>query len=162
MEGDLEEGRGIWEINPFGAGYTVQMVDPGMPERFCIPLKGIQPHDRLCVGAYPVAWRVEATDTGKEFYFYWATSDMVWDLQAPDISGGSGTVDILPKAQGAYSQMWRLTPVEAPGRATVKVEGMFTAKVEGTFTTKVEGTFTVEGKGRLMAEGGGTFTVKFK
>lgn len=59
-----------------------------MPERFCIPLKGIQPHDKLCVGAYPVAWRVEATETGRECYFHWATSDTVWDLQdSPDRSG---------------------------------------------------------------------------
>lgn len=37
-------------------------VDPGNPEQFCTPLNGLNDGTTLCVGAYPVAWRVEIVD----------------------------------------------------------------------------------------------------
>ena len=79
--------------------------DPGEPEQFCTPLNGLQNGTTLCVGGYPVAWRVETVDNDDyrgfgyvrsdqiirqraratliiPSSFYWATNNVVWDLES--------------------------------------------------------------------------------
>ena len=71
-----------WEIKKLGAGYTVQrvsflisfeasvtrcekfrvQVDPGKPEQFCTPLKGIQNGITLRVTPYPLAWNIKVVN----------------------------------------------------------------------------------------------------
>jgi len=119
---DLEDGRDLWEIKQFGAGYTVQRVDPGKPEQFCTPVNGIKPGTALCVAAYPVAWRVETVDDGDHrgfeyIRFYWATGNTVWDLPWTDKPNGAPVHMHLVVSQHNW-QIWRLIPV--------KVEGAFT------------------------------------
>ncbi|KAF9642076.1 hypothetical protein BDM02DRAFT_2708108 [Thelephora ganbajun] len=64
---DLREGRGLWEIKSFGAGYTVQFV--GTPMQFrcdlCHHTLNRAKCSPLSVTAYPMAWRVEIVDDVK-------------------------------------------------------------------------------------------------
>ena len=84
-----------WEIKQLGPGYTIQRMSlpifstisatvcehhrvqfgPGEPERFCTPLNGLQNGTTLCVGGYPVAWRVETVDDDDYRGFGYVRSD---------------------------------------------------------------------------------------
>jgi len=110
---DLEEGRGLWEIKSFGAGYTVRKIEPGKPEQFCTPWRGLEDGVPLFVNAYPSAWRIEVVDDdihrGFEYVrFYWGPTERTWDL-----AGGykdDGTKVQFYDEKGLPWQIWKLTP----------------------------------------------------
>ncbi|KAF9649755.1 hypothetical protein BDM02DRAFT_1746311 [Thelephora ganbajun] len=80
----LEEGRGLWEIKPLGAGYFVQRVEPEKPDQFCVPLRGLGDGARPSLGVtpYPMAWRLALAEDEEHPYvsLYWETTNTVWDL----------------------------------------------------------------------------------
>ncbi|KAF9649754.1 hypothetical protein BDM02DRAFT_3113186 [Thelephora ganbajun] len=129
---NLREGRGLWEIKQFGAGYTVQRVEPGKPEQFCTPSDGVNSGTTLRVAAYPVAWRVEMAEDehhrGFEYVrFYWATGKIVWDPSSGSNYDGV-PVQTYPEALNNAWQVWSLVPVKVedpfmpprPSRETVE------------------------------------------
>jgi len=117
---DLGEGRGLWEIKQFGAGYTVQRFEPGKPDQFCTPLKGFQDMTTLRVGAYPVAWRVEIVNDdnhrGFEYVrFYWGTERITWDLPGAGNEGDGVKVVTHHETEDTPWQVWNLTPMKVEG-----------------------------------------------
>ncbi|KAF9781773.1 hypothetical protein BJ322DRAFT_1111696 [Thelephora terrestris] len=116
--GDLEEGKGLWEIKNLGAGYSVKVVEPGMPDQFCNPTEGLANGVALFVNAYPAAWRIEIIDEtvhhGFEYvWFFWGPSKRTWDL-----AGGykvNGTKVQFYNEGGYAWQRWRLIPVNVGG-----------------------------------------------
>jgi len=117
----LGEGRGLWEIKSFGAGYTIQRVEPGKPEQFCILLGKLGECD-LSVAPYPVAWRVDVVNNekhrGHEYVsFYWGNTTWMWSLKGASKEDGT-KVWPWSEPQPVPRQMWKLIPV--------KVESTFT------------------------------------
>jgi len=115
---ELREGRGIWEIKPLGAGYTVRRVEAGKPEQFCTPMVGLKNYSALSVAAYPVAWRVEVVNDdahrGFEYVrFYWGITKMIWDIEQ-DKRDETSPVQLWEDGGTPYSWwIWRLLPVKA-------------------------------------------------
>ncbi|KAF9781766.1 hypothetical protein BJ322DRAFT_1111688 [Thelephora terrestris] len=66
---NLEEGNGLWEIKPLGAGYSVKRVEPGKPDQFCTLAVDGSKYIPLSVSAYPVAWKVEIVHEPKHLGF---------------------------------------------------------------------------------------------
>ncbi|KAF9649757.1 hypothetical protein BDM02DRAFT_3260142 [Thelephora ganbajun] len=122
----LEEGRGLkWEIKPLGAGYSVQRVEPGKPEQFCVPLHGLGDgaHPSLGVTPYPMAWRLAIVEDEEHRGFeyirlYWETTNRVWDLK--DRSDKDGTrVQICEGAPPDHTwRIWKLIPVKVEDTLT--------------------------------------------
>jgi len=118
---DLREGRGLWEIKQFGAGYTVQRFDPGEPEQFCTPLDGLQNGVTLRVAPYPVAWRIETVDDDQHrgfgyVRFYWGTKRITWDVASGRTDDGA---KVVTNQETLHTwQIWKLVPMT--------VEGIFT------------------------------------
>ncbi|KAF9781777.1 hypothetical protein BJ322DRAFT_243880 [Thelephora terrestris] len=113
----LGEGRGLWEIKPLGAGYSVKRVDPGRPEQFCVLLHGVKDdvHPSLGVTPYPMAWKLaivgDEQHRGFEYVrFHWETTDVVWDLAGASDKDGT-RVNLFRDTPPRPWRIWKLIPV---------------------------------------------------
>jgi len=116
---DLEEGRGLWEIKSIGTGYsTVQVFEPGKPERFCIPTLG-SGDSQLVVTVHPVPWRIKVVDDPKyrgfEYIrFSWGTTEFAWEVPSGSKDNGR-TVRVVQDNDRLPRRIWRLIPVKVEG-----------------------------------------------
>ncbi|KIP05447.1 hypothetical protein PHLGIDRAFT_119821 [Phlebiopsis gigantea 11061_1 CR5-6] len=72
----------IWEIAPFGAGYTIKLRDT---DKCCTLKEGISNGCTISVSSIPAAWRIKVLEspldtTGIYIQILWADTEMSWDL----------------------------------------------------------------------------------
>ncbi|KAF9781767.1 hypothetical protein BJ322DRAFT_243236 [Thelephora terrestris] len=112
---NLEEGNGLWEIKPLGAGYSIRRVEPGKPDQFCTMKDEVQKAP-LFVTAYPAAWRVEIVDDinhrGFEYVrLFWGTTEWSWAIR--DCVKHNGAQVIAWSGDKSITWlMWKLIPFE--------------------------------------------------
>jgi len=115
---ELQEGRGIWEIKPLGAGYMIRRVEPEKPEQFCAPMVGLQDGCAISVSAYPAAWRVEIVndDIHRGFEYvrlYWGTTTMIWDISGEKKASDTPKVQLWKESKNPNGWwIWKLIPAE--------------------------------------------------
>jgi len=122
---ELQEGRGIWEIKPLGAGYMIRRVEPEKPEQFCAPMVGLQDGCAISVSAYPAAWRVEIVndDIHRGFEYvrlYWGTTTMIWDISGEKKASDTPKVQLWKESKNPNGWwIWKLIPAEGGDTLTV-------------------------------------------
>ncbi|KAF9781763.1 hypothetical protein BJ322DRAFT_1023120 [Thelephora terrestris] len=122
---NLEEGRGLWEIKPLGAGYSIRRIEPGKPEQFFAPTEGTTKGTSFFVGPYPVAWRIEVVNDAKHRGFeyirsepeiiriFWGNTDLTWAVES-ETKDNRAKVYSWPHNNGNWG-MWKFIPVEVYG-----------------------------------------------
>jgi len=144
----LGEGRGLWEIKPLGAGYSVQRVEPGKPAQFCVLLRGVGDGARPSLGVtpYPTAWRLAIVEDeehrGFEYVrFHWETTDVAWDLKGGSANDGTKVILFKDAPPRRAWRIWKLLPagVQGPSQSPSETLGSGSPpSYDGDATTRTQ------------------------
>ncbi|KAF9653589.1 hypothetical protein BDM02DRAFT_3265312 [Thelephora ganbajun] len=116
----LGKDDGIWEVLPFGAGYTIRMEHPEYmekPDCFCTVKVGLTSGSPICVSPFPVAWSIKVTEDeiyeGFEYVrIFWGQNNASWDLESDGSKNNGARVQLMDDERILPCRAWKLTPVK--------------------------------------------------